>query len=178
MKHIDSDPQVERRRMGCADLITGCVFSGLGMAIAYTSWTMPRLEMRGVHPVTVPGLVPGILGVALAACGVILVGKAWPQVRREGGWRDLFAVLATAEGGRVTITIGLCLIYALVLVGLVPFWLASAVFVFAFVVIFAGRLSDEPKPLPRLMFWAAVQGVAVGWLVTLVFQYGFLVRLP
>ncbi|MCT7377013.1 tripartite tricarboxylate transporter TctB family protein [Chelativorans salis] len=177
MTDLSADPQTERR-MNRIDLITGGVFAVLGLAIVYLSWTMPRLEMRGIHPATVPGLVPGLLGLALAFCGVVLGLKAYREGRGAGGWSDLLALFRTEEAGRFCAVAGLALVYALVLVGRLPFWLASAAFVFAFIVVFETWLSPEPRSLLRSTFLALVQGVIVGVVVTLVFQYGFLVRLP
>lgn len=164
--------------MKCADLIAGLVFIIFGLSIAYFSWTMPRLEVRGIHPATVPGLVPGILGGILALCGAALAGKALRQGRSDQGWQDFFAIFRTAEAGRFSVAAALALLYALVLVGLVPFWLASALFVFTFILVFEVWLSPAPRPLVRSAVWALVQGAIVGAAVTLVFQYGFLVRLP
>lgn len=164
-------------RMNRADLITGLVLTALGSAIAYLSWAMPRLEMRGVHPATVPGLVPGLLGLALALCGVLLGIRAYRQGCSEG-WHDFFATFHTAEAGRFFVVAALALVYSLVLVGFLPFWLASTAFVFAFILVFEAWLSLAPRPVLRSAFWALVQAVIVGFTVTLVFQYGFLVRLP
>lgn len=178
MSDPSTDSETELRRMNCADLITGCVLTVFGLAVAYMSWTMPRLEIRGIHPATVPGLVPGLLGAALAICGATLAAKAWRLGHGARARRDFAAIFRSAEAGRFAVTATLSLAYALVLVGLVPFWLASALFVFAFILVFETWLSPQPKPLVRSAFWAAVQGVVVGVAVTLVFQYGFLVRLP
>lgn len=178
MSELSVDPHVERRRMNRADLITGCVFTALGLAIAYLSWTMPRLEVRGIHPATVPGLVPGLLGVVLAFCGVALGIKAYRDGRNARGWQDFFAIFSTVEMGRVCVAAALALFYSLVLVGLLPFWLATTTFVFVFIVVFESWLSPSPKPVLRSAVWALVQAVIVGAVVTLVFEHGFLVRLP
>jgi hypothetical protein len=178
MSEIPADPPRVDRRMNRADLVTGVVFTVLGLAIAYFSWTMPRLETRGIHPATVPGLVPGLLGAALALCGAGLAGKAWLEGRGVPAWREFFAVFRSPEAGRFAVAAGLALFYSLVLVGLVPFWLATALFVFAFILVFETWLSPAPKPVARSALWAAIQGLIVGAVVTFVFQYGFLVRLP
>ncbi|WP_274423342.1 tripartite tricarboxylate transporter TctB family protein [Chelativorans sp. YIM 93263] len=178
MSEHSADSNVERRRMNRADLATGCVLTILGLAIVYFSWSMPRLEVRGIHPATVPGLVPGLLGLALAICGAVLGIKAWREGRQEEGWRDFLHIFYTAEIGRVLVAAGLALVYSLVLVGLMPFWLATTVFLFFFILAFETWLSSAPKPLLRSAFWALVQAVIVGIVVTLVFEYGFLVRLP
>lgn len=177
MSDMAPEEQLVERRMNRADLLTGIVFTLLGLAIAYWSWIMPRLEVRGIHPATVPGLVPGLLGLALALCGIVL---AWRAATNNQGARfaDFFSVFKEPETGRFLIVVALALIYALVLVGLIPFWLATALFVFSFIFIFETWASSSPKPLPRAALWALVQAVIVAGLVTVVFENGFLVRLP
>jgi hypothetical protein len=176
MNEPSTDPRVEAR-MNKADLIAGFVFLILGLAIVYLSWTMPRLEARGVHPATVPGLVPGLLGLGLAFCGAILALRTFRHGLAEG-WRDFLSIIYSNESMRFLAAAGLALGYTLILVGLLPFWLATTVFVFTFILLFETWLSPEPKPLLRSAFWALVQGILVGAVVTAVFQYGFLVRLP
>jgi len=167
------------QRLNRADFITAIVLIVLGIAIVYGSWTMPRLENRGIHPSSVPGLVPGILGFALAVCGGILALRSRPG--RGSG--------AAAEGAsfnydrpqllRPGITAALTLIYALVLVGTLPFWLATAIFVLAFIVIFE-RMADETRQrsFPRMLVMALIQAVIVGAATHLIFEELFLVRLP
>ncbi|WP_127142980.1 tripartite tricarboxylate transporter TctB family protein [Pelagibacterium montanilacus] len=181
-----SDPQTStdpeaaaNRRMPYADLIAGTAFLVLGLVIIYLSWTMPRLEMRGIHPATVPGLVPGLLGIALALCGAMLGGKALVETRKlENGWQDFGSMFAGTEARRFAVAALISLAYALVLLGRVPFWLATGLYVFAFIVAFEVWATNEPKPLPKSMLWAAVQAVIVSAVVTVAFERGFLVRLP
>jgi hypothetical protein len=59
-----------------------------------------------------------------------------------------------------------------------PFWAASALFVFLFIVVFERGFGASRHPWWRTLSTAAVQAALVGGLVTVVFQYGFLVRLP
>jgi hypothetical protein len=177
--HQDAQtPPTDDEPMVRGDLLSAAIFFSLGLVIVYLSWTMPRLEMRGVHPATVPGLVPGLLGLALSLCGLIMGLQSFAKLRRRPGWSSFFKSLVNHETGRVSVAAGLGLIYALILVGLVPFWLATGLFVFAFILAFEVWLTDAPKPLVKAMLWAAVQAIVVAATVTLVFERGFLVRLP
>lgn len=166
------------RAMRSADLLTGAVLLLLGLVVVYLSWTMPRLENRGIHPATVPGLVPGVLGGALTLMGGILVSRSLAALRDAAGWRGFVAAVTSPEAGRALAMIALALAYPLGLVGTLPFWLATAIFVFAFILLFQRVLTDAPKPLARLAVVAAAQAVIVGVIVVLVFERGFLVRLP
>ena len=73
----------------------------------------------------------------------------------------------------------LVLVYTLVLVGWLPFWLATALFVFAFIAAFelAARRLRRRGPR-RTLAWAAAVALVAGVAVVLVFERGFLVRLP
>lgn len=158
--------------MARADRITALVFIILGAAVAYGSWIMPRLENRGIHPASAPGLVPGILGVALVACGLLLALRR-PHAATAGE-----TVLHGFEAKRLAVVLVLTLGFTFGLVGMVPFWLASAIFVFAFIVVFDCLVTEAPKPLLRTLVLAAVVALAAGGAVTLIFEKGFLVRLP
>ena len=161
-----------------ADLLTGVVLLVLGVAVIWMSWEMPRLEVRRIHPATVPGLVPGLLGIALAICGAILTLRSVRVAGDGAGWRGFGGQVLTPEAARVGTTLALALIYALVLVGWLPFWAATTLFVFTFIVVFERVFVVSPLPLWRTLLTAAIQAVLVGVTVSLVFELGFLVRLP
>lgn len=161
-----------------ADLLTGAVLVVLGVAVVWMSWNMPRLEVRRIHPATVPGLVPGIIGLALTFCGAVLALRSAGASKDGAGWRAFGRLFVSPEALRAGVTLLLALIYALVLVGSLPFWAATTLFVFAFIVIFERFFDASRHPLWRTLLTAAAQAIVVGVTVTLVFEHGFLVRLP
>ena len=172
-----ADGDIESARMVRADLIAAIAFIVLGALVLYGSWTMPRLEVRRIHPMTVPGLVPGILSIALLLCGGILALRAL-RTRAERGWTALGQVLVSEGARRVFVLLALILVYTLVLVDRVPFWAATALFVFAFVLTFEiWMTARERKPLVSVG-WALGLAVVTSVTVTLVFERLFLVRLP
>jgi len=75
---------------------------------------------------------------------------------------------------------GATMLYALVLVGHgIPFWLATFLFVAGFILAFdADRQADLGRRGPGTALRACVYGVCTSAVVTLVFEYVFLVRLP
>lgn len=171
-------PDPNSNPMAKADLIAGIVFLVFGLTVFYLAWDMPRLENRRIHPSTIPGLVPMLLGGALTLCGFLLSLAATRTQPLARGWDALGGQVFSVEASRVVILLGLVLVYTLVLIGLVPFWLATGLFVFSFIVLFETVLSDRKRPLVRSIIWAAVQAVIVAAVVTFVFERGFLVRLP
>ncbi|MEZ5824262.1 MAG: tripartite tricarboxylate transporter TctB family protein [Geminicoccaceae bacterium] len=159
-----------------ADLYTAPVFFVLGAAMLHGGWTMDRLAIRQIHPASFPGLVPCLLGGALMLAAVILFVQA-RGLRRSGGGATADE---TPPGGnrRLLAALSICLVYALVLVGQVPFQVATAIFIAVFVITFEHVLADEPAPLVRTLVAAAILGVVISAAVSLLFRYAFLVRLP
>lgn len=164
-------------RMARADLVTGLVLFALSVAVIYGAWTMGRLEIRQIHPLSAPGLTPGLLGLALALTSLLLIGKSVrnshapaPTDGAEEGDPGAWFRLATAAV--------LCLVYALGLVGRVPFWLATTLFVAVSIAVFEWeRGGTHGRRLVRLG-WALFLGVATGVAVSYAFRDLFLVRLP
>lgn len=160
-----------------ADLIAAVALVALGLAVTYFSWTMDRLEVRRIHPSTIPGLVPIILGVALTLCGGLLALRS-ARLDSKGAGAALTRILVSWQAVRVLAVLGLALIYTLGLVGRMPFWLASSLFIFTFITLFETILADQPKSLPWPLFWALFVALGAGLGIHYVFGQIFLVRLP
>ena len=79
---------------------------------------------------------------------------------------------------RLALASALCLLYAVVLLGRMPFWLAPAIFVFLFVLLFEWQRGEALARRARRIAIAAALGVGTGWAVLYVFRDIFLVRLP
>jgi len=162
-----------------ADFVTGLMLIALGIAIVVASFEMPRFEELNVNPYTVPGLVPGALGAVILVLGAALFVRA----ARAGGWR-LFqgasgrAWHADAGTRNLLLAVALCLGYAGVLIGRLPFWLATFVFAALFVAAFEWPLARTGREHARRLAFALGFGALVSGAVTLVFQEVFLVRLP
>lgn len=163
-----------------ADLKDAIGWIVFGIAVLVGSLTMDRLESQNINPVTVPGLLPGLLGIAMILLGAVLGVRS---LRRGALAQALPA--ATAEqresNKRVWIAIALCTGYGVVLVGHgIPFWIASTIYVTASILVFQ-RLSHEPEER-RLDARAWAQAFVIGLLSSvvtwLVFEKVFLVRLP
>lgn len=154
-----------------SDLWGGAAWVGFGLLILGASWRMDRYEAMGAVLYTMPGFVPGIFGIVIALMGLALVLRGW---RRQ-------AVKAPAEDApeplfntRVVITLALSLVYAGLLIGRAPFWLITALYVAAFVALFAPATHSRA----RRAVVSIAAGVLTSAVVTLVFQHIFLVRLP
>ncbi len=160
-----------------ADFWFSVAITVLGLGVVAESLRMPRLENLGVHPMSAPGLTPGLIGFVLAGLGVALFLRslrARTAATSAAAPREAGAGEAATGGRRLLISLVLCLIYAMVLLGQLPFWLATALFVFAFVLIFTW----QRRKAAQLAATAAVLAIVVAAAVTLLFEQVFLVRLP
>jgi hypothetical protein len=163
-----------------SDLKDGLGWVALGVAILVGSLRMDRLEQQHINPYTVPGLLPGLLGLMMILLGCVLTLRSW----RRGALHSALPA-ATAdqreERRRVWITVALCMGYAVVLVGHgLPFWLASAIYVTGSILVLQrlSRDQDERRYTLRGFVKALVIGVGSGVITSLVFQEFFLVRMP
>jgi putative tricarboxylic transport membrane protein len=172
---------MQTRPLVRADLVTGVILAAFGLAAVAESYGMPRLAERNINPWTAPGVVPGMLGVIIALLGTILASRSLfadafhPQhvalspedaaEQRAGRWRLGMCSL-------------LCFTYAVVLVGHIPFWLATGLFVFTFIVVFEWQANDEPAARTRKLAFAVGIAVLAATIIPYAFQNLFLVRLP
>ncbi len=170
----------EARSTPRQDLWGGAAWTVLGIAVLVASLRMDRLERQDVNPYTVPGLLPGLLGIAMILLGAILALRSW----RRGALREPARVASGHEresNRRVWVVIGLCLGYGVVLIGHgLPFWLASSIYVTGSILVLQ-RMSRDGQAR-GLTGRAWLQALAIGVLSSVVtqavFQELFLVRMP
>lgn len=146
-----------------------------GGAIAVASWNMDRLENLHINRYEIPGLVPGLLGTAIMALGALL---ALRSVGR-GALRPDVAAPAAEHRTRWPV-VAATLIYALVLVGNgLPFWLATWLFVAAFIYGFDLQRQRALGRSPvKVLAIALLIGGLTGVVVSVAFSQVFYVRLP
>lgn len=153
-----------------SDLLGGAGWIFFGLLIVVESLRMDRFTSMGAELYTMPGFVPGMIGGVIVLLGAVLMLRGWR--RRAAASQD-----APAEqllNRRIILTMALSLSYAGGLIGRAPFWLATFLFVTAFVGCFA---PPGTTPLRRLAA-AVLAGALTTAVVTLVFEQVFLVRLP
>ena len=163
-----------------ADLKDAIGWMAFGIAVLVGSITMDRLEKQNINPVTVPGLLPGLLGIAMILLGGVLAVRS---LRRGALTQPLPPASAEDREARkrVWIAIALCCGYGIVLVGHgIPFWIASAIYVTVSILVFR-RLSRDPAERSldaRAWLQALLIGVLSSVMTWLTFEKLFLVRLP
>lgn len=151
-----------------ADRVSALVLLALGAAMTWGGFAMDRLEIRQIHPASIPGLVPMILGVAMMLCAVLLALSADKVERKcaEAGSWGSFAFTALWS----------C-VFAVILVSRIPFAAATAIYVAGF----AGWFLLPETPVAKrakTALWIIAFGVITAAAVSTLFRYGFLVRLP
>jgi hypothetical protein len=176
-------PQVihgEERMPPRSDMADAIGWTALGIAVLIGSITMDRLEAQHINPYTIPGLLPGLLGIAMILLGGVLavrsIGRGaltQPRMPATADQRD--------ERRRVWIIIALCTLYGVALIGHgIPFWLASTIYVTGSIIVLQ-RISRDPEERRltlRVLLKALVIGVASSVITQVVFQELFLVRMP
>lgn len=156
------------------DLYTAAVLLAFGLGVVALAWHMPTFVEQSHTGLTAPGIVPGFHGTVVAILAILLGLRA---LRRGALHRATQGrALAPGDGRRLLTAAVLGVLYAGVLVGRLPFWAASALFVFAFTAAFEWEVG--PVGRARRLAEAAALGLGTGIVVMLVFEKLFLVRLP
>ena len=170
-----------------ADRVGGLIWVTFGAAIVYGSWVMDRLDSLKIPPSTVPGLVPGLLGAGLIIFGLILALRRVDAVIETQSF-VVSEPVAEAEPTeahddfawkRLLLSWLLCMIYGGLLLGRgIHYWILTALFLALHML-----LLDETERVPahpdrRRLILVVLLAPAIATVVTLIFQYVFLVRLP
>ncbi len=178
------------RKMNKADFYTSIVMLAISLTIIIMSLGMPSMVDKNESQWSNPGVVPAFIGFAL----LLLSGTMFVRAIMRGVLRkdedepsndssSAEAAFSNKKSGlaittrRILITIALCIGYALLL-GKIWFPLATFIFVFIFISIFEFNASRKLLQQWKTFLWAAVIGIGTSVLVTVVFQYLFLVNLP
>lgn len=159
--------------MALADRLTAILLFLLGLALLVGGYTMDRLEIRQIHPASIPGLVPMILGALLALCAALLFHASFkPQDRNAE------RILSGGSWARLAITAGLCTVYALGLVGWLSYFWATFLFTTCFALVFSFPLEGARRAQIVAIAGAFALGFGMALGSSLLFEKLFLVRLP
>ena len=160
------------------DLWTAAVFLVLGVAIAALAWQMPRFSEQKGEIYTAPGLVPGIYGLVICTLCIWLAVRSIRRGGLSGTIADREAPPEGTSNVRLALAAGLGLVFCVGLIGRVPFWIAAATFVTAFIVLFEWQPREAMSRRLTKIGTAILQGGLTGVAVVLVFERVFYVRLP
>jgi hypothetical protein len=147
-----------------------------GAAILVASWRMDRLESRGINPLSIPGLTPGVVGALMIALAIVLAVQA-----RRPSSAATEAAVDDVEGSarRTLIAIALCVLFAGVTLGSgLPFVAEGAVFIMLFSTVFGWPAWRAEHRVARGLANAAAVAVLASAAISWLFESVFLVRLP
>jgi putative tricarboxylic transport membrane protein len=154
------------------------VLVAFGLGVMAEAWRMPRFEHLGVNPYTVPGLVPAFIAAALVLFGLIMLLRSSRALAGSAPVTGGPGLLSGEGARRTLLTLLLTLGYGAGLVGLLPYWLATFLFVFLFITVFEWPTASSRARRARVLALALLQAALVAGLVTFIFERLFLVRLP
>ena len=171
---------MEERNMPRADFITSIGLIAFGIIVLVLSIQMPRFEEQGVNRFSVPGIVPGFLGSIIAVLGLVLLIRS---IIRKGYKLGLDGAAVgrffKAEmTKRFAVTILVSVAYGWGLIARINYEVATAIYIFAFIVIFDVKWKQGIKTQWKKILIAFIVAVLVGGVVGTTFRRLFLVNLP
>lgn len=153
-----------------ADRVMAVVLVIFGLAMFWGGFVMDRLEVRSIHPASIPGLVPMGLGILIAICGALLfLGSKADSTDAAIDFGNIDMLVWTGS---------LCLVFSVLLVGHVPFYMATFLFITAFTARFTWKQNATGAERGQQLAKAVVMGALFSALISMLFRYAFLVRLP
>jgi Tripartite tricarboxylate transporter TctB family len=167
-----------RKPLARADLVTAAALIVFAAAVLGEALHMPRFTSIGSGSFTDPGIVPGFYAVIIGLLALALGLRAIREGALKRGPVETDPDAVPQDRRRMFVVAGLGLAFVAGLIGRVPFWLAAALFVAAFIIIFEWRPGLPPAARARSFAAPIIIALATGLAVTYVFQELFLVRLP
>ncbi|MHB9152884.1 MAG: tripartite tricarboxylate transporter TctB family protein [Spirochaetales bacterium] len=167
------------KSMTKADFVTSIVLLAFGITVVVMSVQMPTMADANQSKFSAPGIVPGFIGVMVTLLSFAMLirsikRKGMQEIVQKGAAKDLLAQETTS---RILKTLVICVVYVLLL-GKLWFPLPTALFIFAFIVMFEYDFKSAFRPQIKKIIVAFIIAVVATTLVTVVFQYLFLVNLP
>lgn len=163
------------------DFITSIVLIAFSLSVVVLSYTMPRLERRGIDPFSAPGVVPGMIGLVLLCLALILFVRSV----RQGGYRLFSTGIVSPDEPvhngaflRVGLTLTVSLVYAVGLLGRMNYSISTALYILVFICLFEYQPGQGLLKQRKMFFFALLQAAVASLLITVIFQKLFLVDLP
>ena len=156
-----------------ADLWGGAGWVAFGLWILIEALRMDRFKSMGASVYTMPGFVPGMIGGVIIALGLVLAVRGWRK-RVMANLADDADPPEPLINKRIALMLPHTFVYAAALLGRLPFWMATALFVAGFTWAF----TPPEQPKLRRLITALLSGTITTAAVIFVFQEIFLVRLP
>ena len=163
-----------------ADFVVSIVLMCFGIWIMIHSYHMPRFEDLGADPFSVPGIVPGILGLIIFVLSlVVFIRSIYNKGYRLGLTQQTVTNFVRNDSTRrMLLTTLICIVYGLGMVGNMNYYLATFLFVLVFLILFQYRPAEGFTAQKKMLVMSLLQAGLTAGVVGAVFRYLFLVDLP
>ena len=170
---------MKQENMNKADFFTSIFLFLFGLAVLILSIRMPTFRELRANPYSAPGIVPGIMGVILFFMGVILFIRS---VIRKGykiklSSQAIKIFFKNDAIKRLLIAIFLSVFYV-ILLGNINYFLLTGMYIFIFIFAFEFKTKKNIFSQRKTLLFAFLEAVFIAALISFVFRYLFLVRLP
>lgn len=128
------------------DLVFAVALFTFGLFYLIYALKMPTENLGsfgGNSVATAPGILPGIVSAVIMVLAIILFFSAWKENARitKEDMKKVWEVLISKTSQRVALVVLIVVIYGFVLLGNVPYLIATTVYLFAFMWLFkAGKI--------------------------------------
>lgn len=162
-----------------SEMAEGLGWMAFGAVILIGSIAMDRLEAQDINPYTVPGLLPGLLGIAMIGLGFLVFIRKWSRSLTLPETAPLPGYDKRKARKRMLLVLGLCFAFCVGLLGRgLPFWLTGGTFVTLCILALDNIKKGQKRLAPNKIALAMLAGCLAGLAITLVFERIFMVRLP
>ena len=163
-----------------ADFVVYILLMCFGVWVVINSFQMPRFKELGADPISVPGIVPGILGTVIFILSLVVFIRSLTRRGYQLGLnrQTLRNFFQDASSQRMLVTIFICIVYGIFMVGSLNYYPATFIFVLVFIIIFQLRGTQDVSARGKMLLFAVLQALLAAGIVGAVFRYLFLVDLP
>ena len=171
---------MKQENMPKADFVVSILLMCFGVWVVIHSFQMPRFKELGADPLSVPGIVPGILGTVIFILSLVVFIRSLARKGYRLGLNRhrLNNFLRDTSLQRMLLTIFICIVYGIIMVGRLNYYPATFIFVLIFLILFQFRRSEDTTARGKLLSLAVLQALLTAGIVGAVFRYLFLVDLP
>ena len=171
---------MKQENMPKADFVVSILLMAFGVWIVIHSVEMPRFKELDADPLSVPGIVPGILGTVIFILSLVVFIRSLFRKGYQLGLnrKTLKNFFQETSSQRMLLTIFICIVYGIFMIGRINYYPATFIFVLVFIILFQFRVGQGGTTRGKMLMFAALQAVLAAGIVGAVFRYLFLVDLP
>ena len=171
---------MKQENMPKADFVVSILLMCFGLWVIIHSLQMPRFKEVDANPLSVPGIVPGLLGIVIFILSLVVFRRSLTRKGYRLGLNrhTLKTFFQDTSLQRMLLTILICIVYGIYMIGSMNYYLATFIFVLVFLILFQFLDSEGATAWIKLLMLSVLQAALVSGIVGAVFRYLFLVDLP